>query len=301
MRVLIAGSSGFLGGRLVRHLRDGGHEVRRLVRRESRAGDEISWHPAGGVLDPAGLSPVDVAVNLAGAGVGDRRWTAAYKKQLRDSRVDTTTTLARGITAAVGAGHGPKILLNASGVGYYGDTGDRVVDEQSPPGEGFLAELSRVWEAATGPAEDAGVRVVHLRTGLVLSGGAGLLGRMLLPFRFGVGGRLGNGRQYMPWISLADWLGAVEFLIRRDDVAGPVNVVGPAPVTNAEFTRVLGRLLHRPAVLPLPTAALRLGLGEFAGEAVASQRVVSGVLTAAGYQFRHRDVTAALRAALDDR
>ena len=183
-------------------------------------------------------------------------------------------------------------------MGYYGDTGDRAVDEQSPPGDGFLAEVCRVWEAATGPAETSGARVIHLRTGLPLSRHDGLLKPLLVPFRLGLGGKLGNGRQYLPWISLADWLGAIEFLIVREDISGPVNVVGPAPVTNAEFAHQLGGILHRPAIVPVPGAALRLALGGFGGEALASQRVLPGVLTAAGYRYQHPDVAAALRAAM---
>ncbi|HLL64608.1 MAG TPA: TIGR01777 family oxidoreductase [Micromonosporaceae bacterium] len=299
MRFVIAGSSGFLGTRLVRQLRAGGHDVVRLVRREPRADDEIRWNPTAGALDPQALVNADVAVNLAGAGVGDHRWTRAYRKTLIDSRVDTTTTLARALASTAGAG--PRVLVNASGISFYGAPGDRAVDEQSPPGDGFLAELTRVWEAATGPAEAAGVRVAHLRSGLPLSPEGGLLKPLMLPFRLGLGAKLGNGRQYLPWISMADWLGAVELVVERADIAGPVNMVGPTPATNAEFTRALGRALGRPAIFAVPGPALRLGLGEAAGEALASLRAVPGVLNAAGYRFQHRDVEAALRAALDDR
>jgi hypothetical protein len=294
MRLVIAGSSGFLGTHLVAALRGDGHEVVRLVRREPRGAGELRWDPAARRLDPAALAGADAVVNLAGANVG-RRWTAAHKRRLRDSRVDTTATLADAI-AARGA---PVTLLNSSAVGFYGDTGDRPVDEGSAPGRGFLADLAREWEAATDPAAAAGARVVLLRTGLPLHAGGGLLRPMLLPFRLGVGGRLGSGRQYLPWISLADWLGAVRFLLDRSDVAGPVNLVGPQPVPNAQFTAAFGRVLRRPTLLPVPTVALRLVLGEFAGEALASQRVLPGALTAAGYPFRHPDVESALRAALD--
>jgi uncharacterized protein (TIGR01777 family) len=294
MRIAVAGSSGFLGSRLVEALTADGHEVIRLVRRPPEGPAQARWDPAAGILDPALLSTVDAAVNLAGANVA-RRWTAAYRRRIRDSRVDTTNTLAR---AAAAADPRPAVLLNASAVGFYGDTGNRAVDEQSPPGEGFLADVCRAWEAATHPAEDVGVRVVHLRTGLPLDTGGGLLKPLLLPFRLGVGGRLGSGRQYWPWISMPDWLGAVRFLLNRGDLSGPVNLTGPAPVTNAEFTRVLGELLHRPTLLPVPAPALRLALGDFAGEALASQRVLPGALTGAGYAFAHPDVTAALRTAL---
>jgi len=295
MRIAIAGSSGFLGSHLVRRLRGDGHQVVRLVRRPSQGADEIRWDPAAGALDPAVLSTVDAAINLAGAGVADKRWSDRYRRVLRDSRVDTTSTLARAIAAA---NPRPAVLLNASGVGFYGDTGDRLVDEESPSGEGFLADLCRVWEAATGPAEEAGVRVVRMRTGLPLDRTGGLLKPMLLPFRFGVAGRLGDGRQYWPWISMPDWLGAVRFLLDHPDLAGPVNLSGPDPVTNSEFTRVLAALLHRPALIAVPRLALRIALGEFAGETVVSQRVLPKALIAAGYTFQHPDLATALDWAL---
>jgi uncharacterized protein len=294
MRIAVAGSSGFLGSRLVGKLRADGHEVVRLVRRPPRDPSEARWDPAGRVLDPTVLSTVDAAVNLAGVNVAGR-WTGAYRRRIRDSRVDSTATLAHALAAAEPR---PGVLLNASAIGYYGDTGDRPVDEQSPPGEGFLADVCRAWEAATAPAEDAGVRVVHLRTGLPLDPGGGLLKPMLLPFRLGLGGPLGNGRQYWPWISMPDWLGAVRFLLDRADLAGPVNLTAPQPVTNAEFTRALGGVLHRPAVLPVPAPALRLALGGFASEALGSRRVLPAVLNRSGYAFQHRDVTAALTSAL---
>jgi uncharacterized protein (TIGR01777 family) len=298
MRVLMAGSSGFLGGQLGDRLRTAGHEVTRLVRRDPAGADEVRWDPAAGRIDTAVLSTVDVVVNLAGAGVGDRRWTDAYKRTLWASRVDSTQTLARAL-AGLPADRRPAVLLNASAVGFYGDTGDRAVDEESAPGEGFFPDLCRAWEAATSPAADAGIRVVCMRTGFPLHRSGGLLKPMLLPFRFGVGGRLGNGRQYVPWISLADWLSAAEFVLARDDVAGPVNFTGPDPVTNAAFTRALARQLRRPAVMPVPRLALRALLGEFGNEAVTGQRVLPAVLTRAGFRFRHANVEAALRAALD--
>jgi uncharacterized protein (TIGR01777 family) len=294
MRIAVAGSSGFLGSHLLGALRAGGHDVLRLVRREPRGADEVRWDPAAGTLDPAVLSTVDAVVNMAGANVG-RRWTRAYKRRIRDSRLDTTATLARALVAADPR---PATWLNASAVGFYGDTGERAVDEQAPPGTGFLPELCQEWEAATRPAEDAGVRVVRMRTGLPLHRDGGLLKPILLPFRLGLGGRLADGRHYWPWISMADWLGAVRFLLERADLAGPVNLTGPAPVTNAEFTRALGAVLHRPTLLPVPRPALRLALGEFAVEPLASLRVLPGVLTRTGYAFQDGDVTAALRGAL---
>ena len=292
MQIVAAGVSGFLGGHLVRRLRDGGHEVTRLVRRPATAPDELSWEPGrADVRLPAGT---DVVVNLAGAGVGARRWTAAYKDVIRRSRVDTTATLTR----AVAATDPPPVLLNSSAVGWYGDTGDRVVTEDAPAGEGFLAEVCRVWEAATTAAEDAGARVVLLRTGMPLAGSGGLLKPLLPLFRLGLGGRLGSGRQYMPWLSLADWLDAVEFLLDRPGITGPVNLVGPAPATNAEFTKALGRALRRPAALLVPAPALRIAVGEFGAEAVAGQRALPAVLTQAGFTFTHPDLDTALPWAL---
>jgi uncharacterized protein (TIGR01777 family) len=230
-------------------------------------------------------------------GVGDKRWTAGYKSLIRSSRVDSTGTIARTI-ARLPAVDRPRVLLNASAVGWYGETGDTEVSEDAPAGSGFLADLCRVWEAAARPAEDAGVRVALLRTGLPLDQHGGLLKPQMLLFRLGAGGKLGNGRQWMPWVALEDWIGAAVFLLHRDNVAGPVNVVGPAPVTNAAFTEVFGRLLHRPTVMPIPGFALQLALGEFAIEALRSQRVMPGVLSRAGFSWAHPTVESALRAAL---
>ena len=299
MRILAAGASGFLGGRLIDRLRADGHEVVQLVRRPPHGPDQVRWDPAAGQLDPAALAGMDAVVNLAGAGVGDRRWTERYRELLRTSRVDSTRTLAQTI-AGQPASARPAVLLNASAIGWYGDTGDRPVTEEAPAGDGFLADMCRVWEAATGPAENAGVRVVRLRTGYALHRDGGFLKPQLLPFRLGIGGPLAGGRQWMPWISLADWLAAVLFLLDRDDLAGPVNVVGPAPVTNAEFTRDLAAALHRPAVLPIPSFALRILLGGLSTEALSSARVLPGVLSRAGFSYQHPDLPAALRAALTD-
>jgi uncharacterized protein (TIGR01777 family) len=294
MRVLMAGASGFLGTRLSRHLRAGGHEVVPLVRREAGPG-EIRWDPAGGTLDASVLSTVDAVVNLAGANIG-RPWTASYRRTLRSSRIDTTGTLARAIARG---GERVAVLVNASGINYYGDPGDREVDETAPQGKGFLAELVGDWEAATAPAAEAGVRVVLLRTSPVLDAAGGSLKPFLLQFRLFAGGRLGDGRQYMPWIATPDWLAAVNLLIGRADIAGPVNMTSPAPVTNAEFSRALGRALHRPALLPTPAFVLRTALGEFSSVALDSIRALPGVLTRAGYQFEYSDVDSALRGAVD--
>jgi uncharacterized protein (TIGR01777 family) len=297
MRILMAGSSGFLGTRLVDRLRADGHQVVRLVRREPHGADEVRWTPSSGHLDPATVAGTDAVINLAGAGVGDKRWTDAYKRLLRSSRVDTTATLATTI-AGLPAADRPKVLINASAIGWYGDTGDREVTEDAPAGDGFLADLCRVWEAATRPAEDAGVRVVRLRSGYPLHRDGGFLKPQLLPFRLGIGGRFGSGRQWTPWISLHDWIAATVFVLERDDIAGPVNLVGPAPVTNAEFTRDLAAALHRPAILPIPAAALRVGLGGLAGDLLTSARVLPGVLGQAGFSHRHQTLPAALQAAL---
>ncbi|GAA3271156.1 MULTISPECIES: TIGR01777 family oxidoreductase [Dactylosporangium] len=293
MQILIAGASGFLGQRLIPHLRAAGHQVTPLVRRPPRPG-EVRWDPTSGVLDGTVVAAADAVINLAGAGVGEKRWTAQYKKVLVDSRVDTTRTLARAIAAAPVK---PKVLLNSSAVGYYGDTGDRAVDETSPAGEGFLADLCKVWEAATHPAEDAGTRVALLRTGLPLDPDGGLLKPLYLQFKLFAGGRMGSGRQYLPWISVPDWLAAITFVLDRE-LSGPVNLTGPEPVTNAEFSAALGEVMHRPNLLPVPGFALRAAVGEFGGEALASQRVLPAVLVREGFPFAHRTVREALQQAV---
>jgi uncharacterized protein (TIGR01777 family) len=297
MRILFAGASGFLGTRLVDRLRADGHTVTRLVRRPARQGDEATWTPSAGQLDPSLVAASDAVINLAGAGVGDQRWTPGFKSQIRSSRVDTTGTIARAI-AHLNEADRPRVLLQSSAVGWYGDTGDTPVEEDAPAGSGFLADVCRVWEAAVRPAEDAGVRTVLLRTGLPLDDDGGLLKPQMLPFRLGIGGKLGSGRQWVPWIGLQDWLDATVFLLGRDDIAGPVNMTGPEPVTNATFTEVFARLLHRPAVMPIPGFGLRVLLGEFAGEALRSQRVVPGVLKRAAFPFGQPTLESALKAAL---
>jgi len=306
MRVLVAGSSGFLGRTLVDRLRADGHQCIRLLRREGSAPDEITWNPATGELDPAVLTDVDAVINLAGSSLGTRLgpvtlpvrpWTAGYRRQFHDSRVRTTAVLARAIAAARPR---PAAFLSGSAVGWYADTGDRTVDETGPPGTAYFAQVCRDWEAAALPAQSAGVRVVWLRTGFPLHRDGGLLGPQLLPFRLGLGGPIGNGRQWQPWISLSDWADAVAFLLQHDELAGPVNLVGPAPVTNAEFTRTLGRLLHRPTLLRIPAPVLRALLGEFGRDALASRRLIPGVLQRAGFRFTHPNLTSALRAALYD-
>ncbi|MTD58285.1 TIGR01777 family oxidoreductase [Amycolatopsis pithecellobii] len=288
MRVLVAGSRGLIGNALVEALNDAGHEVRRLV----RGNGEYSWDPPAGRIDDNALKGVDAVVNLCGSTMVTR-WSAARKQLIADSRIEPTEVLAEAV-----AEHGIPVLLNASGVNYYGDCGAIVVDESTPVGEGFLAHLCETWEAATAPAARAGARVVSVRTGLVLSRRGGLLGPLKPLFRLGLGGRLGNGAQYQSWIAERDEIGAIRFLLEHDSVAGPVNLTGPEPVTNTEFTRALGRALHRPAPWWVPGPALRLALGEAADDMVlASVRAVPTVLRQAGYRFEHSTVDSALAAA----
>jgi hypothetical protein len=294
MEVVLAGASGLLGGALGASLRADGHRVKVLVRRNPAGPDEHRWDPAAGLVDPDFLAGADALVCLSGAGVGDRRWTDSYKQILLRSRICSVGTLA-GSLAEYG---GPRVFVVASAVGYYGDTGDRAVDEDAPAGDSFLARLCVQWEAAADRARDAGVRVTHLRTGLVLTKDGGLLKRLVPIVKAGVGGKLGDGRQFMPWISLTDQVAAMRFLLEHE-VAGPVNLVGPAPVRNAEFTKTLGRLLHRPTVLPVPGFAAHVALGEFAEDVLTGQRAVPARLSATGFEFAHRDLEAALRAELE--
>jgi uncharacterized protein (TIGR01777 family) len=303
MRILMAGASGFLGTALAGRLRRDGHELVRLVRREPTTAVERRWDPADR-LDPAAVSGFDAVVNLAGSPLGARLgpvqvparpWTAGYRAVFRASRVGATQTLADAIAAADPR---PARFFCASGVSWYGDTGDTETDEDSPGGKGFLAETTQRWEDATQPAAAAGVRVVRLRTGMPLHRDGGLLGPLLLPLRLGLGGRVGDGHQWQPWISLVDWLDAVGFLLDRDDLAGPVNLVGPAPVTNTELMKAIGAALHRPTVIPVPAPVVRVALGEFGRDVLASKRVLPGVLDRAGFRFSHPDLESALRAAL---
>jgi len=289
MRVLVAGSHGLIGTPLTKTLREAGHDVRRL----SRGGGEFSWDPPSGRIDEHALDGVDAVINLCGSPMGTR-WSAARKQMIVDSRIEPTEVLAETV-----ADRGIATMINASGVNYYGDTGDRITDESGPKGAGFLADLCEAWESATSPAERAGARVLRLRTGLVLSGHGGLLGPLKPLFFLGLGGRLGNGRQYMPWISLRDQVAAIQFLLEHDSVAGPVNMCNPEPATNAEFTKALGRVLHRPTPWWVPGVALRTALGETADEmALVSLRVVPRVLREAGFSFTHTTLDSALAAAL---
>ena len=294
MKVVVAGSSGLIGTALTDRLRAAGHHVVRLVRRPPAGPDELGWNPADGRLGPAMLSGADAVVNLCGAGVGDRRWTGAYKQQLRDSRIVPTDVLAAAVAQA-----GVPTLINASGINYYGHTGDRIVDESAAPGSGVLAGLCVVWEAATAPAAAAGARVVLLRSGLVFAPSGGALGRLRLVYSLGLGGRLGTGRQYLPWISLTDELRAIGFALTSSALRGPANLVGPAPVTNAEFNRALARALGRPAPWRVPQFAVRAALGELADEALLTgPRAIPAALESAGFGFEHNTIGAALDAAL---
>jgi uncharacterized protein (TIGR01777 family) len=293
VKVAVTGSSGLIGSALVPTLQADGHSVLKVVRRPPRGDDEVRWDPGRRDLDPTALTGVDAVVHLAGVGIGDRRWTASYQRSILRSRVDGTETVS---VAMARAEPRPRVLLSASAVGWYGDTEDRAVDETSPSGSGYLAEVCRRWEAATSTAEKAGIRVAHLRTGLVCAPGSGFLGRMLPLVKLGIAGPLASGRQYWSWISLPDEVAAILHLLHRDEVSGPVNLTGPEPVTNREFTRILGRVLHRPTVLPVPGFALRVALGEFAREGVIiGQRVLPRVLERSGYRFRHESAEKALR------
>lgn len=296
----VTGASGLIGAALSDTLRGRGDQVLHLVRRAPRAsGDlphgvrEAQWQP-GEELDPQTLSGVDAVVHLAGAGIADQRWTAARKRELVDSRLDGTSTLARALAAAVEQGGAPARLLSGSAIGYYGDRGDEVLTEHSDRGRGFLADLVQDWEAATWPAERAGVPVAHLRTGIVLAPGGGALGKLMPLARAGLAGPLGGGEQYWAWISLKDQVGAICFLLAHPEITGPVNLTAPAPQTQTAIVRALADELGRPAVVPAPTIALRLALGEMATEILASARVLPTVLTDAGFVFEHPDVGAAM-------
>ncbi|MGW5313873.1 TIGR01777 family oxidoreductase [Nocardia thailandica] len=295
MKVVIAGSSGLIGRALVTALRRDGHEVARLVRRAPQAPDEFAWHPARAQLDERALRGADAVVNLCGASIGARRWNGSYKQELRDSRITPTDVLAAAVAAA-----GVPTLVNASGVHYYGSgNGDRVVDESSPVGTGFLARLCADWEAATAPAAEAGARVVLVRSAVVLARHGGILSTLQPLYWLGLGGRLGSGRQYTPWVSLEDEVGAIQFVLTHPEISGPINAAGPAPVTNGEFSRALGRALHRPATLIVPGFALRAVVGEFADEAVLrGPRAIPRALEEAGYRFQHPTIGAALAAAV---
>ncbi|NQU41372.1 MAG: TIGR01777 family protein [Lentisphaerae bacterium] len=299
MKTLITGASGLVGSALVAQLRQSGHEVVRLVRRPSAEGDAFAWDPRNGTMDDRAFDGVEGVVHLAGAPIAAQRWTDQVKQEILVSRVQGTRTLAEAVARLP---QPPRVLISASGVGFYGSCGDEVVNEERPAGSGFLAEVAQQWEQATVPASAAGIRVVTMRLGVILSPAGGALPRMLLPFRFGAGGPVGSGNQFMSWITLDDVVSSVQAMLEKDALVGPVNMVAPEPVTSREFARTLGRVLHRPSLLPLPSFAIRLLMGEMGEELLlASTRAIPDKLLASGYAFHHPDLVQALGALLDRR
>jgi uncharacterized protein len=300
VRIVMSGSSGLIGTALVDHLRSAGHHVVRLTRGNGggHGPDTARWDPASGDLSPDVVDGADAVINLSGAGIGDHRWTDDYRRELLESRTRTTGLLARTIA---GVDRRPAVFISGSAIGWYGDRDDEELDETSTPGTGFLADLCRQWEAATAPAEDAGVRTVHIRTGIVLSARGGALKKQLPLFKLGLGGRFGNGRQWQSWISIDDEVDAITHLL-TSELAGAVNLTAPAPVTNREFAKVLSDVLHRPAFLRIPSIGPKLLLGgELAAALLFSgQRVLPARLLADGFPFRHPTLVEALTAMLGD-
>jgi uncharacterized protein len=298
VEVAVTGSHGFIGSALLPALTRAGHRPVRLVRRRPDGDDELSWDPEAGAIDTAGLDGIGGVIHLAGAGIGDERWTDARKRLILESRTKGTSLLARTLA---GLTRPPSVLVSASAIGYYGDRGDEPLDEQSSPGDDFVAGVCVQWEAATTPAADAGIRVAKVRSGIVLGREGGVLARMLLPFRLGLGGRIASGRQYMSWISIDDEVGAILHALTQDRVAGPVNLTGPAPVTNADFTKTLGRVVRRPTVIPTPLLPLRARYGSELVQhlLVEGQRVAPKRLEETDYRFAHPTLEEALRAAVD--
>lgn len=295
--VAISGASGLIGTTLATQLVASGLRVRKFTRKDGGGQEAIHWDPARGALLPAQIDGLDAIVHLAGENIAGGRWTPARMARIRDSRVQGTRLLATTIAQLE---HKPKVLVCASAVGFYGDRGDAEVDESSAPGTGFLADVVQQWEAAARPAQDAGVRVVWLRFGIVLAVQGGALERMLLPFRLGLGGRLGSGKQWMPWIAVTDAVTAIEVALARNDMRGAYNVVAPQAVTNATFTRTLGKVLHRPTILPVPAFALRLALGRFADEALlAGCKAIPKRLVEAGFRYKWPELEPALRHVLE--
>lgn len=292
-RIAVAGASGLIGSALVRSLTADGHEVVRLVRRTPRAKDEVEWDPERQYVDAAGLVGCDAVVNLAGAGIGDHRWTDEYKRRIRDSRLLGTAALAEAVASL---DRPPRVFLNGSAMGVYGDTGERAVDESAPPGIGFLPSLCVEWEEAAAPAEEAGVRTVFARTGLVVAAKGGAWGRLFPLFKAGLGGRMGDGRQYWSYIALHDHVAALRYLIDSESLSGPFNLTAPEPLTNREITAAMGRVLHRPAVFAVPAPVLRIVLGEMAQEVLGSQRVVPTRLLESGFTFAFPGIEEAIRA-----
>jgi uncharacterized protein (TIGR01777 family) len=283
MRILISGASGLIGNALVSHLKNDGHEIVQLVRRGAKSNSEITWNPSKHELDVSKIGNIDAVINLSGAGVGDRRWTKAYKAEILNSRVDSTATLVSAIHSMAIK---PKVLLNASAIGFYGDRGATEVDEQSAKGTGFLSDVVQAWESATESLHGTGVRVALLRTGLVFTHRGGALAKLLPIFKLGFGGKIAGGNQYWSYISIEDEVRAIDFLL-NSEIAGPVNLTTPNPATNAEVTRALGKALKRPTLIPVPGFALKIVLGEFSSEITGGVNVLPTVLHNAGFKWQH--------------
>lgn len=290
-RIAITGASGLIGTALVGYLKSQGHTVQRLVRRAATSSEEITWDPIAGTVDMEALAGVDAVIHLAGAGVGDKRWTKKYKAEILNSRLLGTTTIAKAVAIVK-----PEVFISASAIGWYGESGNRAVVETDRAGDDFLATVCREWEAAADLAGD--VRTVKLRTGLVLDPTGGALGRMLPLFRFGLGGKLSNGKQWWSWITLHDQIRAIAFLL-ENKISGPVNLTSPNPVTNSEFTAGLARAMHRPALFPVPAIALKIALGGFSTEITGSKKVLPQVLTEAGFTFDYPHISSALEKLVD--
>jgi len=295
MKIVVSGASGLIGTQLVTKLSSSGHEVVRLVRRSPKSG-EIQWNPKSGTLDAAALEGADAVIHLSGAGIGDKRWTDGYRKEILDSRTATTALLAKTMASL---SRKPSVFLSGSAIGIYGARNDEQLTEVSTHGTGFLAEVCEQWEAAAKPAVDAGIRTVYLRTGIVLSPKGGALKKLLPLFKLGVGGKFGNGKQWQSWISIDDEIGAIEHLLTAN-VSGAVNLTAPNPVTNAEFTKVLASVLKRPAIVPVPTFAPKILLGGELADALlfTGQRVIPAALNASGYMFKHTTLESAFRSLL---
>ena len=290
-RIAVTGASGLIGSALVGYLKSQGHTVQRLVRRSAVSSEEITWDPTAGTVDMDALAGVDAVIHLAGAGVSDKRWTKKYKSEILNSRLLGTTTIAKAVAIVK-----PQVFISASAIGWYGESGNRAVVESDRVGDDFLAAVCREWESAADLAGD--VRTVKLRTGLVLDPTGGALGKMLPLFRFGLGGKLGNGKQWWSWITLHDQIRAIAFLL-ENKVSGPVNVTSPNPVTNSEFTAGLARAMHRPALFPVPAIALKITLGGFSSEVLGSKKVMPQVLTEAGFTFDYPHISSALDKLVD--
>jgi uncharacterized protein (TIGR01777 family) len=290
-RIAVTGASGLIGSALVGYLKSQGHTVQRLVRRAAVSSEEITWDPIAGTVDMEALAGVDAVIHLAGAGVSDKRWTKKYKSEILNSRLLGTTTIAKAVAIVK-----PQVFISASAIGWYGESGNRAVIESDRVGDDFLAAVCREWEAAADLAGD--VRTVKLRTGLVLDPTGGALGKMLPLFRFGLGGKLSNGKQWWSWITLHDQIRAIAFLL-ENKVSGPVNLTSPNPVTNLEFTAGLARAMHRPALFPVPAFALKIVLGGFSAEVLGSKKVTPQVLTEAGFTFDYPHISSALEKLVD--